>query len=101
MRFWTHPPNDGIIEGRIDTEILMHILTFISVSTLNFVPYVSTHVPDFLKKNKRSNYMHYKIWDELTYPFLNFNGCTVEVYEWISNFIPHFIMDVITYPWLD
>ena len=32
-----------------------------------------------------------KVWDETTYPFLNFNGCTVEVYEWISIFIPHFI----------
>ena len=42
--------------------------------------------------------MHSKVWDEITYPFLNFNGCTVEVYEWISNFIPHFIIDVITYP---
>ena len=28
--------------------------------------------------------------DEITYPFLNFNGATVEVKEWISNFIPHF-----------
>ena len=36
-----------------------------------------------------------KVWDEITYPFLNFNGCTVEVQEWISNFISHFIMDVI------
>ena len=26
-----------------------------------------------------SNYIHYKLWDEITYPFLNFNGCTVEV----------------------
>ena len=32
-----------------------------------------------------------KLWDEITYPFLNFNDCTVEVYEWISNFVPHFI----------
>ena len=42
-----------------------------------------------------------KMWDGVIYPFLNFNGCTVEVYEWISNFIPHFIMDVITYAWCD
>ena len=27
----------------------------------------------------------------------NFNGCTVEVWEWISNFIPHFWGHVITY----
>ena len=26
-----------------------------------------------------SNYVTYKVWDEITYPFLNFNGCTVEV----------------------
>ena len=39
-----------------------------------------------------------KVWDEITYSFLNFNGCTVEVSEWISNFTPHFIDDVITYP---
>ena len=25
------------------------------------------------------NHIHYKVWDEITYPFLNFNGCTVEV----------------------
>ena len=28
---------------------------------------------------------------EVTNPFPNFNGATVEVWEWISNFIPHFI----------
>ena len=28
--------------------------------------------------------------DEITHPFINFNGETLEVYEWISNFIPHF-----------
>ena len=26
-----------------------------------------------------SNYIHYKVWDEISYPFLNFNGATVEV----------------------
>ena len=26
-----------------------------------------------------SNYIHYKVWDEITYPFINFNGCSVEV----------------------
>ena len=37
-----------------------------------------------------------KVWDVITFPFLNFNGCTVEVLEWISNFTAHLIMDVIT-----
>ena len=44
------------------------------------------------------NYIHYKMWDENTYPFPNFNGTTVEVWEWISNFIAHFTGHVITYP---
>ena len=35
----------------------------------------------------RSNCMPSKVWDKITYPFPNFNGCTVEVWEWISNFI--------------
>ena len=26
-----------------------------------------------------SNYIHYKVWDEIIYPFQNFNGATVEV----------------------
>ena len=34
----------------------------------------------------------------MTCPFPNFNGATVEVWKWISKFIPHFMMDVITYP---
>ena len=40
------------------------------------------------------NYTHYKVWDEITSPFQNFNGGTVEVWEWIRNFIPRFIRAV-------
>ena len=43
------------------------------------------------------NYIRCKVWDEITYPFPNFNGFTVEVWEWISIFIPHFTRHVITY----
>ena len=32
------------------------------------------------------------MWDEITYPFPNFNGCVVEVLEWIINFISHVMM---------
>ena len=32
-------------------------------------------------------YIHYKLYNEITHPFPNFNGATVEVLEWISNFI--------------
>ena len=39
------------------------------------------------------------MWDEIIYPFPN--GTTIEVWEWISNFISHFIMDIITNPCQD
>ena len=48
-----------------------------------------------------SNHKHKKVWCEITHPFPNFNGSTVDILEWISNFIPHFLMDVITYPCWD
>ena len=37
-----------------------------------------------------------KVSYEFTYPLLNFNGCIVEVWEWKSYFIPHFIVAVFT-----
>ena len=46
-----------------------------------------------------TNDIHYKMWDKIIWPFPNFNGCTVEVWEWTSNFIPHLTMYAITYPW--
>ena len=38
---------------------------------------------------------------ELLFLTLLLHGCTVEVWEWISNFIPHLKVDVITYPCWD
>ena len=39
--------------------------------------------------------------EKLTYQFPNFNGATVEVWEWVSNFTPHVMMDVINCPCRD
>ena len=36
-------------------------------------------IPMSKKTTTNYNYIHYKLWDEIIYPFLNFNGCTVEV----------------------
>ena len=36
------------------------------------------------------------MWDEITHPFTNLNGGTVEVWEWKNNFIPNFTGNVIT-----
>ena len=38
------------------------------------------------------------VWCEINYPFTNFHSATVQVWEWISNFIPQFTVYVITYP---
>ena len=45
-----------------------------------------------------SNHKPSKVWDEINYPFPSFNDAIVEVWEWINNFILHFIMDIINYP---
>ena len=29
-----------------------------------------------------SNHVHHKLWDEINYPFINFNGCTVKFRNW-------------------
>ena len=39
-----------------------------------------------------------KLWDEITDPFPKLSGTTVEVWEWINNFIPYFTGHMITYP---
>ena len=44
-----------------------------------------------------SNYIRCKVWIEITYPLPNFNSAATKVWEWRSNFIPHFIGHVITY----
>ena len=34
-----------------------------------------------------SNFMPNKVWDEITYPYTNFNNAALEVQECISDFI--------------
>ena len=43
-----------------------------------------------------SDKMSNKLWDEITYSFINVNGGSVEICGWMSNFISHIIMDAIT-----
>ena len=74
-----HFNNPSEIWEHIDVSVLMH---WISVywHELNLIPaWISNHMVS-------------KVWDEIPYPPPNFNNCTIEVWEWIRNFIPHFIM---------
>ena len=34
------------------------------------------------------------MWNEIIYPFPNFNDCTVEVWEWINNFPSLILLDM-------
>ena len=64
----------------------------------NFVEYSTaafwelTLIPEWI-----SNQMSSNVWDETTYPFPNLNDATVDFWEWICNFVPHFTMTVITH----
>ena len=58
-------------------------------------------LPVLVTDCKNIKYTHYKVCDEITYQFSNFNGATAEVWELISNFIPHITGNVITYPFWD
>ena len=51
-----------------------------------------------LSMNKLS---HSKMWDEITYLFINFNDRTVDAREWINNSISYSIVGLITYPLWD
>ena len=44
------------------------------------------------------NHMPSEVWDEIAYPFPNFNGYNVDFCELIRNFIPQLKIDLITYP---
>ena len=48
-----------------------------------------------------SKYIHYKMWDEITYPFPNLISAIVDVWEWIINFVTHSTTNVLTYPCWD
>ena len=55
------------IPGNIESAMLLEISDPFYSHGLTLIPaWISNHMPG-------------KVWDEITYPFLNFNGWTVEV----------------------
>ena len=65
----------------------------VTLSTVGFGDYVTGKTPPWI-----SNHMLIKVWDDITFPLLNFTGATGDVWERIDDFIPHFLIYVITYP---
>ena len=68
---------------------------------MEFLIHSQTSIVTLLKLTWISNQMAKKVCNEIPNPFPSFNGCTVEVWRWDSNFIPNIIMDVTTYPCWD
>ena len=87
-------------KGRSIVQWLCHRCRHCHLFRSPFYQHGLTEIPPCI-----SNHTSMKLWDWIIQPFPNFSGttevCTDEVWEWISNFIPHFIMDVITYPCKD
>ena len=46
----------------------------------------------------KNDNIHYKVWEKITHPFPNLNGYTIEVWDWIDDFIPHLTDHVSKYP---
>ena len=66
--------------NKMSTLIGMHRLFYVCYLYINFNP---------------SNYIHY-VWNKGAYPFPNFKGTSIEVWEGIINFIPQFTLCVTT-----
>ena len=62
-----------------------------AITCVGFQGCVLTFIPASIGNN-----MPRKVSDEIIYPFPNFNGVVVEIWE--CNIFPHFIMDVISHP---
>ena len=66
-------------------------LWYVIDASANFYYHRLTSIPVWI-----SVYVHCKLWNENNNLFPNLNGTTVVVWEWISNFIPHYAGHVIT-----
>ena len=71
---------------------IQNLIYVTSVTAFLFHRLGSTSIPAWTTYRMPS-----EVWDAITYPFPNFIGYTTEVEEWVSNFIQHITIDVITY----
>ena len=55
----------------------------------------------FYENRLTGYYIHYKVWAAIIHPFPNFNSGTVDFWEWMSKFIPHFFGHMIRSPCRD
>ena len=63
-------------------------------------PLLLTWIDFYLSMDNKSYAQLVEVWYEWIFLIPKFTVCNVEFWEWIYNFIPRSIMDVITYPLL-
>ena len=92
-----HKLDVGIINMSVKRALanFTNLQTKLWTSSSPFYYHGLTLIPSWISN---CNYIHSKVLDEITYSFLNFNACTVEVWEWLSNVISHLTRQGITYP---
>ena len=67
----------GSVETFTKIKVVVLVNNYVHVAMFGSGPFYQhglTLIPAWI-----CNHIHYKVWDEITYPFLNFNGATVEV----------------------
>ena len=86
-----------------DPATMAHPLTRCSILTPYAEPLIilSEIMTGALISTWLSNHIVSKVWHEITDPFPNFNGCSIEVWEWISKFISHLITDHVLQSYLE
>ena len=71
---WRTDHSSSPMELKSSVLVASDICWWVQGQTLHLWKDIALIIPAWI-----SNYIHYNVWDEITYPFLNFNGCTVEV----------------------
>ena len=108
-RLMAYPNHLKSKPNKVSSYVLftVSILVFIVMTTValyqdiisyHIVEYWASQIPEALYWHGLTlimlgwiiNHRPSKVWDEITYPFPIFNGCTVEVWKWRSNFITYF-----------
>ena len=73
----------GCVNRYNDGSINIYPYPFACIFPVTLLPGTLTLISAWI-----SNYIHYKVWLEITYPFPHFHGFTI--LEWISYFTSHF-----------
>ena len=88
---FTHSQIEGKRTGALSVELFpLHVCHICPFTLMDLL------IPAWIIK-----YIHYKVWNQITYLLPNLIGAAAGVWEWVSNFILHFIEHGVNYPCRD